>query len=161
EAFGLLELLAGVKGGLEVRTEAETTTLDIRATTLIAILEAHPAMTLAIIRGLARALMASPAAASDVIARSVRVPRLPGVTSFDLVDRITWLRMSDLFSHSRVDSLAEIARQFEEFRVEPATPLWRKGDPASWLIVVLDGRVEAAAGSGAHVSWTPGTVPGA
>src|SRR5262245_178171 len=76
ETFGLLELLAGDNRGLEVRADAETTTLDIRAPTLFAILEDHPAMTLTVIHGLARALMESPAAASNVIARSVRLPEL-------------------------------------------------------------------------------------
>src|SRR5262249_11015540 len=73
ETFGLLELLARVNRGLEVHADVETTTLDIRATTLFAILEDHPAMALTVVQGLARALMVSPAAASDVISRSVRV----------------------------------------------------------------------------------------
>ena len=72
-----------------------------------------------------------------------------------------WLAASrDLFSHARVNSLAEIAQHFEEVRVEPATRLWREGDSASWLLVVLDGRVEAGASRGVPVSWTPGMVAG-
>jgi CRP-like cAMP-binding protein len=161
ETFGLLEVLARVNSGMEVQAELETTTLDIRATTLFSILEDHPVMTLTIVQGLARALMTSPAAAADVIARSVRVPELSSAKGFDLVDRIRLLQMSDLFTHARVNSLAEIARQFEEFRAQPATSLWRDGDPASWLLVLLEGRVEASAGNGVHMSWTPGTTPGA
>jgi CRP-like cAMP-binding protein len=159
ETFGLLELLGRVSCGVEVYAELETTTLDIGARTLFSILEDHPVMTLAIVQGLARALMTSPAAATDVIARSVRMPKLSSSAGFDLVDRIRLLQMSDLFSHARVDSLAEIAQQFEEFRIEPATRLWREGDSASWLLVLLDGRVDAVGGD-AHCSWTPGMAPG-
>jgi CRP-like cAMP-binding protein len=161
ETFGLLELLARVNGGLDVHTDLDTTTLHIRATTLFSILEDHPVMTLTVVQGLARALMASPAAASEVIARRVRMPELSSPTGFDLVDRIRLLQMSDLFSHARVNSLAEIAQQFEEFRAQPATRLWRDGDPASWLLVLLDGRVDAAASGAAPFSWRPGSVPGA
>src|SRR5215831_9367829 len=39
ETFGLLELLARVNHGLEVRVEPATTTLDIRSMTLFSILE--------------------------------------------------------------------------------------------------------------------------
>src|SRR5882724_2466363 len=129
ETCGLLEVLARVHSGLEVHVELETTTLDIRATTLFSILEDHPVMTLAVVRGLARALMASPAAATDVMARSVRVAELASPHSLDLVDRIRLLQTTDLFSHARVSSLAEIAQQFEEVRVEPGTRVWHESDP--------------------------------
>lgn len=160
ETCRLLEVLARIDSGLEVHADLETTTLDIRATTLFSILEDHPVMTLTIVRELARALMASPAAASDVIARSVRMPEVSASTGCELVDRIRLLQMSDLFSHARVNSLAEIAQQFEEYRVEPATRLWREGDSSSWLLVLLDGRVDAV-GRKVNFSWTPGMAPGA
>jgi hypothetical protein len=144
---------------LEVLADLETTTLDIRATTLFSILEDHPVMTLTVVRQLARALMTSPTAATDVIARSVRMPEISSPTGFGLVDRIRLLQATDLFSHARVNSLAEIAQRFEECHVERATRLWRVGDPASWLLVLLDGRVDAV-GRNVHFSWTPGMAPG-
>jgi CRP-like cAMP-binding protein len=159
ETCGLLEVLARASSGLEVHADVETTTLDIRATTLFSILEEHPVMTLAVVRGLARALMESPAAATDVIARSVRVPELPSPNSLDLVDRIRLLQTTDLFSHARISSLAEIAQQFEEVRIEPATRVWREGDPSWWLLVLLDGSVDGV-GRDLRVSWSSGTAPG-
>ena len=117
-------------------------------------------MTTTVVRGLARALMASPATASNVIARAVRLPDLMSPTGLDLVDRIQLLQTSDLFSHAHVQSLAEIAGDFEEFHVEPATPLWREGDAATWLLVVLDGRIDALSRD-VTGSWSRGVAAGA
>ena len=44
-------------------------------------------------------------------------------------------------------------------RAQPATRLWREGDSASWLLVLLDGRVDAVR-QGVHFSWTAGMAPG-
>jgi CRP-like cAMP-binding protein len=157
EAIGLLEVLARVEGGVEARATAESVTLEVDATTLFSVLDDHLEMTLSLVRELARRLLASAAAGLIWPSRPVK-DISPG--RIDLVDRIRLLQRTDLFARTRALSLGEIASQFDECQVEAGTMLWREGDPASWLIVLLAGEVDASSDGGLRHSWGPGTAPG-
>jgi CRP-like cAMP-binding protein len=158
EAIGLLEVLASVKGGVQARATVETVTLEIGATTLFSILEDHRQMTFGMVQELARSLVAS--AVEGTIWSGQPVQEIdPG--RIDLVDRIRLLKRTDLFARTRVFSLGEIASHFDERRLDVGTVLWREGDPASWLMVLLDGEVEASSRGGLGQSYGPGTAPGA
>jgi CRP-like cAMP-binding protein len=174
EVFGLLEVLARVKGNVEVRAEIETLALQLHVTTLLSVLDDHFVMTLDAIRALGRMLLATPgwlASTADRgrvglpenVAADGHPPLLgdrAGGAELDLVDRIRLLQASDMFSNTRLDSLAEVAAHFEEFRAEPGTVLWQEDDPASWMVVLLDGRVESSSRAGLRFPWNAGTVPG-
>jgi CRP-like cAMP-binding protein len=161
EAFGLLEVLARAGGDVEARADLDTLMLEIRATTLLSILEDHFGISLGMIQALARRLVSTPSWLSSSVERRIQVPTVIPQAGLDLINRIKLLQTSDLFGHARVGSLAEMATQFEEFRVRPGTALWREGDSGGWLLVLLDGSVDCSSGSGLRFSWTPGTVPGA
>jgi CRP-like cAMP-binding protein len=60
EAFGVLEALAPLETDFEARADADTLTLEIRATTLLSVLEDHHAMTQGTIQALGRTLLATP-----------------------------------------------------------------------------------------------------
>jgi CRP-like cAMP-binding protein len=70
------------------------------------------------------------------------------------------LQASEVFTRTRLDSLAEVAAQFEECRVDPDGVLWREGDAASWFMVLLDGRIENASIEGLRFTSSRGTIPG-
>jgi CRP-like cAMP-binding protein len=161
ESFGTLEVLSRFGSGLEMRAEEETLALELRSTTVLSVLEDHFSMTLDAIRALSRTLLATP----SWLVRSANVRRvaLPDVVSpdgLDLVDRIRMLHASDVFARTRLDSLAEVAAQFEEFRVDRDGVLWREGDAASWYLVLLDGRIESTSSEGLHFTFSRGTLPG-
>ena len=162
-ALGMLETLARVQAGVEAQAEVDTVTLEIRATTLLSILEDHHAMARETIQTLARLLLADPSCSClpGTWEHRQHLPAMPS-RELDLVDRIRLLQMSGVFSHARVDSLAELAAQHEEFRAEPGTVLWREGDPGGWFFLVLDGTIESVSEeqNGLHFSWTPGMTPG-
>jgi CRP-like cAMP-binding protein len=88
--------------------------------------------------------------------------QLPDVSAapLDLIDRVRMLCTSTVFARARVDSLAEIAGELEEFHADPGTPFWHEHDPAAWGFVVLEGMVNSAAENGFRLAWTPGTSPG-
>jgi CRP-like cAMP-binding protein len=160
-AFGMLETLARIEAGVEARAELDTVTLEIRASTLLSILEDHHAMARETIQALARRLLADPSCSCLPGTWEYRqhLPAIPA-HDLDLVDRIRLLQTSGVFSHARVDSLAEIAAQYEEFRAQPGTVLWQEGDPSGWFFLVLDGNVDSDAQNGLQFSWTSGMAPG-
>jgi CRP-like cAMP-binding protein len=162
EVFGLVEVLARVGAGVvDARADLDTMALEIPATTLLSILADHPVMTLDTIQALGRILVTTPSWLLSTTERSALAPEVVGPRGFDLVNRIRQLQANDVFAHARVDSLAEIASQYTEFHALEGTMLWREGDPADWLLVLLDGRIDSRTGSGLHVSWTAGMVVGA
>jgi CRP-like cAMP-binding protein len=162
-ALGMLETLARVQAGIEAVAEVDTVTLEIRASTLLSILEDHHAMARETLQALARMLLTDPSCSClpGTWDQRQQLPAMPA-RELDLVDRIRLLQTSGVFSHARVDSLAELASQHEEFRAQPGTVLWREGDPGGWFFVVLDGRIasESDAQNRLHFSWMPGMAPG-
>jgi CRP-like cAMP-binding protein len=118
-------------------------------------------MTLDTIQALGRILLATPSWLLSTTERSVPASGIVEPNGFDLVNRIRQLQTSDVFAHARVDSLAEIASQYTEFHAVEGSALWREGDPADWLLVLRDGRVDGRSDSGLHFSWTAGMVLGA
>jgi CRP-like cAMP-binding protein len=160
EVFGLLETLARVEADVEAQADVESLTLEIRATTLLSIMEDHHVIAQDTIQTMARLLLTTPYWMSRSLERRVHVPATVSPKGFDLVDRIRLLQTSGVFAHARVDSLAELASQYEEFHAEPGTVLWREGDPGGWFVVLLDGTVDSSSKAGLGFSWEPGMVPG-
>jgi CRP-like cAMP-binding protein len=161
EVLGVLETLARIPGGVEARAELDTVTLEIRGSALLSILEDHHAMARDTIQTLARLLLADPAcsclpATWDTRLAPLEIPAHP----LDLVDRIQLLQTNGILAHARVDSLAEIASQYEEFHAPPGMTFWREGDPGGWFFVVLEGRVDSGTANRLSFSWTSGTTPG-
>jgi CRP-like cAMP-binding protein len=160
QAFGLIETLARVGTDVvQARAEIETVTLEIRMATLFSILEDHQTLTFGAVRSLARRLLTMPAWLAGVATRApVAGVVLP--EHFDLVERIRRLQTSDVFAHARVDSLAELASQYEPFQAAAGTVLWRERDPAHSLLVLTGGRVESTSIAGLSLAWTAGATPG-
>lgn len=160
EVFGLLETLARVEADVEARADMESLTLEIRATTLLSIMEDHHVIAQDTIQTLARLLLTTPYWLSRNLERRIQVPAMVSQHGFDLVDRIRLLQKGSVFAHARIDSLAELASQYEEFHAEAGTVLWREGDPGGWFMVLLDGTVDSTSKAGLSFSWAPGMVPG-
>jgi CRP-like cAMP-binding protein len=162
EVFGLVEVLARVGAGVvEARADLDTLALEIPATTLLSILDDHPVMTLDTIQALGRILLTTPSWLLSTTERTVPASGIVEPKGLELVNRIRQLQTNDVFAHARVDSLAEIASQYTEFHALEGKALWREGDPADWLLVLRDGRVDGRSSGGLHFSWTAGMVMGA
>jgi len=107
------------------------------------------------IHTLARLLLADPACSCLPETWDTRF-LLPGIPAhrLDLVDRIQLIQANGAFAHARVDSLAEIATQYEEFHALPGMTFWREGDPGGWFFVVLEGTVDSGTANGLRFAWT-------
>src|SRR4051812_41993625 len=77
EGFGLLEVLARVGTGLEVRARTETLALELRTTTVLSVFEDHFIMTLEMLRSLGRMLLSKPDRLSaSLCRREIPVPAI-------------------------------------------------------------------------------------
>lgn len=132
EVLGMLETLARVQGGVEARADVETVTLDIRAPALPSILEDRHEMARDTIQTLARRLLADPTCSClpGTWDRELFLPQI-SAEPLDLVDRIQVTQGNGVFAHARVDSLAEIASQFEEFHAPPERDSGARRTPAA------------------------------
>ncbi|MGE0866153.1 MAG: cyclic nucleotide-binding domain-containing protein [Vicinamibacterales bacterium] len=160
DVVGMVELLARTEQDTEVRIETDVLALEVTASTLLAVMEDHFGMTLGLVRALSQSLLTAPAWLAQSAARQrLAIPAGP-TDHRDLVDRITLLHASDVFAHARLDSVAEVAADYEEFRVQAGATLWHESDAAPWMLVLLEGRIECASQGGPAFAWRPGSVPG-
>src|SRR5262249_25361846 len=118
-AFGLLETMARVRGGVEARALVDTATVEIQAATFFSILEDHHVMTLALMQGLGRTLLSTPASLARSVTSRVPLSTMASGDCLDVVDRLGLLRASDLFARTRTYSLGEIASRFKDLRAHP------------------------------------------
>ena len=78
----------------------------------------------------------------------------------DLVQRLARARRAPLFERTNLTVLSELVRWEGLERLEPGEILWRKGDPIDRMMLVLDGSLRLAEGSGTATAPS-GAVVGA
>jgi CRP-like cAMP-binding protein len=139
--LGGLGLFAGDAVGVDAEAEEDTLTLELEADAVFELFEDRFSILQHIIRDLCRELV-------DLFVRLRLNPRLKEVRNLstpprdlDLVERIFLLRQMEPFRNSSINALAELSRTITQVRFDPGTPLWRAGDPASWILVIVSGRV--------------------
>lgn len=139
---GGLAAFARASNGYDVVALEDTVTLEINAEDTRDIFEDHFPLLRAVINGLAREVLstrkkAGPHAGySNEVAEDCPCPPRP----LDLVERMARLR--DSIFTSRLDAIAEIAREAVEERVEAGEYLWHEGEPSGFYYVMVAGRVE-------------------
>lgn len=79
---------------------------------------------------------------------------------FDLVDRLFFLRRMLAFPHVSVDGMASVARQLRTRVFAPGEPIWKRGEPAIDVTMVVRGDVEAASDADRLVHEGGGPVGG-
>ena len=68
-----------------------------------------------------------------------------------LVERMLAIRQTPLFANANIDATAELARANIEVRYEPDTVLWRIGDPSSFSLRIVYGRVQCTNSAGEQI----------
>lgn len=148
--------------GLSVRAEADTLTLEVEADAVFDILEENFGIMHHVLRDIAAQLI-------SIIARQpnpwahIPIPPDPGMArprELDLVERIFFLRTSSPFRRASINALAELSRGFTEVRPEPGTTLWRTGDPAGFVSLIVSGEVTCTTPGGLAQHLGPGTPLG-
>ena len=148
--------------GLSVRAEEDTLALEVEADAVFDILEDNFGIMHHVLRDIARQLI-------HVIARQpnpwafVPIPADPGMArprELDLVERIFFMRTSSPFKRASINALAELSRGFTEVRAEPGTTLWKAGDPAGFVSLIVSGEVACTTPGGVAQHLGPGTPLG-
>ena len=161
---GGIGMLARDGEGLEAVAEADTHTLEVGAGALFDLFEDHFRILLHVSREVCRQIIDMHRRAAHGVTLPVPALHPPvrlAAGELDLVERIFFLRQTPVFGRSSINALAELSRGMAEVRFEPGVTLWHEGDPAGWLVLLVEGTVSGRLSTGRHLPLGPGTPPGA
>lgn len=141
-ALGGPSFFARDPDGLGAVAETDVLVLELDADTLLEIFEDHFPILLHILREMCRELVeVGQRVPAELAARLP--PASPGgpTTELDLVERIFVLRRAAPFTRTSISALAELARGMAEIHFQPGVELWREGEPAAGLLLLVSGSV--------------------
>jgi CRP-like cAMP-binding protein len=159
-------VLSGRPASMEVTAETDVLTLEVPAETVMELLEEHFALLLLLLRDTSAQIIAL------VLRRGWYRPG-PRETEeepppwqapdreLDLVERIFFMRQSPPFRQASINALAELSRGFSEVRHEAGTTIWKEGEPAGWVALVVSGRVLCSPSRGTPFEVSDGSPVGA
>jgi CRP-like cAMP-binding protein len=142
DSVGGLEFLARDARGVDARAQGSVFALELEADALVEVFEDSFAVVHHILREVC----------GRVIDGVIRQPHVTGLLRvplaytpqppLDFVERIRFLRQIAVFSRSSINALSELSRAMNEVRFDAGTELWRAGEPAHSVFLVVDGRVD-------------------
>jgi len=141
-AVGGLGLLARDNSGLEARAEADTFALELDADTVREILEDHFPIYHHALRETCGILLELLIKKPEEYARGPRIANwaVPS-RELSLVERILIIRQAPPFARASINALAELCRALTEVRFPAGVTLWRQGDSARTVVLVVEGLV--------------------
>lgn len=160
-AVGGIAFYARDVAGLGAVAETDVLALELDADTLVEIFEDHFAILLHMLRETCRELVSAVRLVPAELAK-----RLPSgdvsdsPAELDLVERLFLLRRTPAFRCSSISALAEVARGLAETHFDPGVELWREGERASGVMLLVSGRVACTSG-GTSFDIGAGSVLGA
>jgi CRP-like cAMP-binding protein len=143
---GGLGFLSRDANGIDAVAETDVVALELDGDTLDEILEDHFSILQHVLRETSRGLVDLwHEAPRECLAAQVPM-RAPGFAGdLDLVERMLFLREGLPFIRSSASALADLARNLVELQFAPGTVLWRRGEPARQVQMLVSGRVSCAA----------------
>ena len=161
QTLGFLGILARMDATYDATAETDVRAFELPTDTLLELMEEHPELLRATIRYLGERmyydLQEMPAEALGLpFQEAPPIPDRP----LDIVERVMVLRRGSAFTTASVNALTVMAKQLEELRLEPGVRLWRRGDPADHMFLVVSGAVTCTAEDGRTFRYGPGTAVG-
>lgn len=140
---GTLHWLAQEQGGVTAVAEADTLTLEIPTAAMAEIFEDHFTILSSFIRGLADEVYQRLRHTAKGDHKSIwpQDEELPD-RALDLVEKIVLLRRSPVFKGTSLETLAMMAESMEQTEFAPGETIWKQGDPAGSVFLILCGTVE-------------------
>lgn len=161
ELVGALEAIARRRTREPITAEVPTRTLRLAAADFREILDDNFGLLTSVRRSLARSLLAEVPTPPPPPARLTIDDALASMDSqLGMVDRLIILRRYMPFGKGRIEALAALAQASEEIRLPARTLVGKQDDPATSVLVLLDGTVHASHG-GVSFVLGPGHAPGA
>ncbi len=157
EVVGALEAIARRRRVEPVTAELPTRTLRLAASDFREILEDNYGLLTSVRRSLARGLLAEPPASPMPTTRAIETL---SDAPLGMVDRLIVLRRYMPFGRGRIEALAALAQATEEVRLPARTVVGTAGDPATSVLVLVEGTVRGVR-DGVSFVLGPGHAPGA
>ncbi len=164
EAVGVFALFSGAQRGVQATAETRVRTLALESATLREIFEerfdmfVHNLQTLAALLIEERRMIPDNAGLSSTPVEALGCPS----RELNLVERMFFLRRSRGFENAGVLSIAALAENVRERRVEAGELIWSEGDPAHEVGFLVNGAIAGETeGSGQHFEFGPGDLFGA
>jgi CRP-like cAMP-binding protein len=161
---GGIGALARTPHAYDVVVAEDTLALAMKVEDTWDIFEDHFPLLRAVLQGVSRQVlenrkaMGPTAGFPEPSTENVRCPTRP----LDLVERMARLRKSISFAESRLDAIAELARESRERRYTPGEILWREGAHMDSFVMLVSGIIECASEeTGQRFRFGPGDAVGA
>jgi CRP-like cAMP-binding protein len=143
---GGLGFLARDEAGLDAVAESETLVFELDTDTLSEILEDRFAVLRHLLRETSRQLIALWHDAPRECLGAAPPVSVPGSSrGLDLVERMLFLRKALPFLRPSAAALSDLARNLVEVEFEPGVVLWRSGEPARQVLMILGGAISCSA----------------
>jgi CRP-like cAMP-binding protein len=143
---GGLGFLARDDQGIDAVAETDVITLELDAETLSEVLEDRSSVLRALLHEMSRRLIDLWHRAPRECQAAQTAMVAPGFgESLLLVERMLFLRGALPFIRASASALADLARILVELRFAPGTVLWRRGDPARQVLLLVKGQVACSA----------------
>jgi CRP-like cAMP-binding protein len=157
QPLGMLTLLSGNEAGLDAVAETDVRTLMIPDQVLFDLFEDNFQILHSQIVGLARRTLEARKTIPDgtYLAPAEEVDVDFG-RHMDLVERVLFMRRGRTFQEQNMDALLRLAMAYQEVELESGRTLWRAGDAAGSLFIVLQGTVSCRLANGTRFRVGPG-----
>lgn len=151
-AVGGLGVFAQEPEGYDCISLTDTLTLEIGADDLQDIFEDHFVLVRASLRGLAHEILTARRRLGTDAGYSTHLEPSPACPAheLDLVERMAFIRRAMSFARSRLDAVADLAREADEIRHQAGEVLWRQGDPSDHILQLVCGSVECTSEGAEH-----------
>ena len=162
EIVGGVDALAGSSTELEVRAKDRTRTLEMERETLLEICYDRFDVLNAIVTGVAGMAIAARLrlGAAAGFGGPAGFGTEPPTARLDLAERLAFMRSMPVLHDVAMLTLAEVAARCERVTFAHGETLWRTGDRADHLLIVVSGAVDCAAGDGLRFAFGPREAAG-
>jgi len=155
EVVGGVDALAGSSTDVEVRAREATRTLELERETLLEVCYDRSDVTNAIATGVAamaiaaRLRLGSAAGFRPTTAAAAEHPP----RDLGLAERVEFLRSIPVLRETAMLTLAEVAAESTQVTFEAGEAVWRTGDPADHLLLIVSGVLDCSAGDGPRFAF--------
>ncbi len=159
---GGISALSGDRVGYDVEALEPTVTLRIAVDELLEVFEDNYVLLQSAVRGMSREVLnvRRTLMPTGGFSRSTWEPAFPPPKTLDLVERIAALRRSFPLEGTRLEALADLARDVEEVRAPPGERLFTVGESPDSVYFIVYGAVRGTSPEGFDLRFGPGDVVG-
>ncbi len=161
--IGGITAFASDPRGYDVVALEDLVTLEMRVEDMLDIFEDHFPILQSVMRAVAGELIDVRRTLPGTAGYSQPEPadvETPPDRPLDLVERIALVRQTLAFAKSRLDAVAELAREATEVRLPAGSVLWKEGEPSDFMLMLVSGIVRCHTSEGHRFGFTAGDVVG-